>query len=323
MFPLHLARLLTAIVLALLGADAIAQGYRDRPMRILVGYTPGGTIDIVARLLAPKISGFLGQSVIVDNRPGAGANVAAEVVAKAAPDGYTALIANPALAISATAYRKLNYDAVRDLAPVALVANSCHLLIVHPSLPVGSVKDLIALAKAKPRHLNFSSGGQGTATHFPGELLKSMAGIEMVHIPYKSGEAAATAILTGEVAMYFSGIAVGLPLAKAGRVRALAVTTRQRSAVAPDIPTMEESGLPGFETSLWAAIFVPAGTPKAIIVRLNAEILKALDSPDLRERLASIGAEPFGSTPEQLGSYLQSEIEKYGKIVRAIGMKID
>lgn len=318
----HSAYVLAAL-LPIVASGAGAQEYPGRPVRLLIGYAPGGTVDIVARIVMPKVSEALGQSVIVDNRGGAGGNIATEMCAKAAPDGYTALMVNPALAISASAYRKLNYDALRDLAPVGLVANSSHLLIVHPSLPVRSVKDLIALAKARPGELNFSSAGQGNADHLPGEMLKSMAGIDIVHIPYKGGSLAAADVVSGQVAMYFSGIAVGLPLAKSGRVRALAVTTKQRSPIAPDIPTMEESGVPGFETSLWTALFVPAATPKPIIARLNAETLKALDAPEMRDRLAAIGAVPYGSTPERLGSFLQSEIEKYGRVVRAIGLKID
>lgn len=309
--------------LATFSAIAAEQPYPSRTIRLLVGFTPGGFIDIVARLIAPKMSESMRGSVIVENRPGAGANLAAELVARAPPDGYIALIVNNALPISAATYRKLNYDATRDLAPVALVANSSHLLIVHPSLPVRTARDLIALAKARPGQLNFASGGQGSGTHLTGELLKSLAGIDIVHIPYKGGADAATAVVTGEASMYFSGISVGLPLARAGRVTSIAVTTRQRSAIAPDIPTLEEAGVPGYEESLWAAVFVPAGTPKAIVARLNAEILKALEGTDVRARLASLGAEPYGSTPEQLGARLEAAIEKYGRIVRAVGIRSD
>lgn len=304
-------------------AISAEQPYPNRTIRVLVGFTPGGYIDIVARLIAPKMSESMRGSVIVENRAGAGANLAAELVARAAPDGYTALIVNNALPISATTYRKLNYDATRDLAPVAMVAISSHLLIVHPSLPVRTAKELIALAKTRPGQLNFASGGQGSGTHLAGELLKLLGGVDIVHIPYKGGADAATAVVTGEASMYFSGVSVGLPLARAGRVRAIAVTTRQRSAIAPDVPTLEEAGVPGYDESLWAAIFVPAGTPKAIVARLNAEILKALEGPDVRERLASLGAEPVGSTPEQLGARLEAAIEKYGRIVRAVGIRSD
>jgi tripartite-type tricarboxylate transporter receptor subunit TctC len=302
---------------------ALAQGYPNRPVRILVGFTPGGTTDVIARIVAQKMSEGLGASVLIDNRPGAGANIAAELAAKSPPDGYTALAVNPGLAISATLYSKLGYNALRDLAPVARMADSSHLLIVHPSLPVRSVKDLIGLAKAKPGHLNFSSAGVGNADHFAGELFKAMARIDIVHVPYKGGAQAAQDTVAGQVSMYFSGILVGLPLAKAGRVRALAVATGTRSPIAPDIPTIAESGLPGYEMVLWNAVFVPAATPREIIGRLNAEILKALQSPDVRERLVGVGAVPNGGSPEGLGAYFKSEVEKFGKIVHATGLKIE
>ena len=314
---------LLAASLSISTGGALAREYPQRPVRVLVGFAAGGTVDIVARLVMPKVAEALGQTVIIDNRAGASANIATELCARAAPDGYTTLLVNPALAISASAYRKLGYDAQRDLAPVGMVANSSHLLIVHPSLPARSVKELIALAKAKPGQLNFSSGGQGNADHLPGELLKSMTGIDIVHIPYKGGAPAAADLIAGQVSMYFSGIAVGLPLVKAGRARGLAVTTKRRSPLAPDMPTMDEAGVPGFETALWVGMFAPAGTPPAIVARLNTEIRKAVNAPDLRERLIAIGAVPFAGTPEELGVYLRNEIEKYGKVVRAIGLKID
>ncbi len=324
-------RLLCCALLACVCGGALAQGpstgsgqaYPNRPIRILVGFTPGGTTDVVARIVAQKMSEGLGNSVVIDNRPGAGANIAAELAAKSPPDGYTALAVNPGLAISATAYARLGYSALRDLAPVARVADSSHLLIVHPSLPVRSVKDLIALARTRPGQLNFSSAGVGNADHFAGELFKALARIDMVHVPYKGGAQAAQDTITGQVSMYFSGILVGLPLAKAGRVRALAVATGTRSPLAPDIPTIAESGLPGYEMALWNAVFVPAATPRDIIRRLNAEILKALKSPDVRERLAGVGAVPSGGSPEELGTYFRSEVEKFGKIVQATGLKIE
>jgi tripartite-type tricarboxylate transporter receptor subunit TctC len=300
-----------------------AQAFPTRPIRILVGFTPGGTTDVIARIVAQKMSEHLGRAVVIDNRPGAGANIAAELAAKSAPDGYTTLCVNPGLAISASAYTKLGYNALRDLAPVARIADSTHLLIVHPSLPVKSVRDLIALAKARPGQLNFSSAGLGNADHFAGELFKTGAGIDIVHVPYKGGAQAAQDTVTGQVSMYFSGILVGLPLAKAGRVRALAVATKTRSPIAPDIPTIAESGLPDYEMSLWNALFAPAGTPKDVITRLNAEVRKALEAPDVRERLLGAGAVPTAGTPEELGSYFGSEVARFAKVVQAIGLKLD
>jgi len=302
---------------------AHGQNYPTRPIRVLVGFTPGGTTDVVARVIAQKVSEGFKQSVVIDNRPGAGANIAAELAAKAPPDGYTILAVNPGLAISATLYAKLGYSALRDLAPVARIADSSHLLIVHPSLPARNIRELIALAKARPGQLNFSSSGVGNADHFAGELFNSMAGIKVVHVPYKGGAQAAQDTVTGQVSMYFSGILVGLPLAKTGKVRALAVATDKRSPLAPEIPTIAEAGLPGYEMTLWNAIFAPAATPKDIIGRLNAEIVKALQSHDVQERLAALGAAPGGGSPEDLGAYFKSEVEKFGKIVRALGLKIE
>lgn len=317
------SRMLCFVSLAAVCAAAQAQAYPSRPIRILVGFTPGGTTDVVARIIAQKMSEQLKQSVVIDNRPGAGANIAAELAAKAPPDGYTILVVNPGLAISATLYAKLGYNALRDLAPVARVADSSHLLIVHPSLPAHSVKELISLARARPGQLNFSSSGVGNADHFAGELFNSMARIKVVHVPYKGGAQAAQDTVTGQVSMYFSGILVGLPLAKTGKVRALAVATAKRSPLAPDIPTIAEAGVPGYEMTLWNAIFAPAATPKEIIGRLNAEIVKALQSPDVQQRLADLGAVPGGGTPEDLAVYFKGEVEKFGKIVRATGMKLE
>ena len=322
----RMARVLCCAMLAL-ASDAVlsqtATSFPSRPIRILVGFTPGGTTDVVARIVAHRMSENLGRGVIIENRPGAGANIAAEVTAKSTPDGYTIVAVNPGLAISASAYRKLGYNALRDLAPVARIADSSHLLVVHPSLPVKTIRDLIALAKAKPGALYFSSAGLGNADHFAGELFKSIAHVNMVHVPYKGGAQAAQDTVTGEVSMYFSGILVGLPLAKAGRVRAIAVATKTRSPVAPDIPTIAESGLPDYEMALWNAAFAPAQTPPEIIGRLNAEILKALSAQDVRERLLGAGAAPTGTTPEALGAYFRSEVEKFAKVVKAIDLKLD
>jgi tripartite-type tricarboxylate transporter receptor subunit TctC len=308
---------------AALACPAFAQTYPARPIRMLVGFTPGGTTDVVARIVAHGMSDSLGKAVVIDNRPGAGANIAAEIAAKSPPDGYTTLAVNPGLAISASAYAKLGYNALRDLAPVARMADSAHLLIVHPSLPVRSIRDLIALARAKPGALSFSSAGVGNADHFAGELFKSIARVAIVHVPYKGGAQAAQDTITGQVSMYFSGILVGLPLAKAGRVRALGVATRTRSPIAPDIPTIGESGLPEYEMALWNALFVPAATPKEVVARLNGEVLKALGQAEVRERLTGAGAVPTGGTPEEFAAYFRSEVERFGKVVQAIGLRLD
>jgi tripartite-type tricarboxylate transporter receptor subunit TctC len=318
-----LAGWLGVVVAAAAPIDALAQVYPNKPVRLLVGFTGGSTSDVIGRVVAQKVAEGLGQNVIVENRPGAGANIAAEVVAKASPDGYTALFANTGIAVAISAYSKLGYDVLRDLAPVGQAAASPHILVVSMSLPVQSVKDLIALVKAKPREFNVASTGSGNSDHFAYELFRSMTGAEMTHIVYKGGPQAMIDVMSGQVAAYFAGMAVALPLTRTGKTRALAVTSGRRSPMAPDIPTMEEAGLPGYEHLLWNAIFVPAATPKDIVARLDAELVKAVNSPDVRERFAALGAEPASRTSEQMAAYLRSEIDKYGKIVRAIGLKIE
>ena len=314
---------LSVVAAAMAPFDTMAQTYPNKPVHLLVGFTGGSTSDVIGRVVAQKLGEGLGQTVVVENRPGAGANIAAEVVAKAAPDGYTALFSNTGIAVAISAYAKLGYDVLRDLAPGGQAAASPHILVVSMALPVQSAKDLIALAKAKPRALNVASTGSGNSDHFAYELFRSMTGAEMTHIVYKGGPQAMIDVMSGQVAAYFAGMAVALPLARSGKTRALAVTSVKRSPMAPDIPTMAEAGLPGYEHLLWNAIFVPAATPKDIIARLDAELVKAVNSPDVRERFAALGAEPASRTSEQMAAYLRSEIDKYGKIVRAIGLKID
>jgi tripartite-type tricarboxylate transporter receptor subunit TctC len=265
----------------------------------------------------------LGRAVVFENRPGAGGNIGAEVVAKSQPDGYTTLYANTGIAVAVSAYAKLGYDLVRDLVPVGQAAAGPHILIINRSLPVKSVKELIALARSKPRELNVASSGSGNSDHFAYELFRSMTGAEMVHVPYKGGGQASVDVITGQMAAYFAGMAGGLPLARSGKVRALAVTTPRRSPIAPDIPTVAESGVPGYEHVLWNAVFAPAATPKDVVARLDGELATAVNAPDVRERFAALGVEPHSRSSEEMSRYLKSEIEKYGRIVRAIGLKID
>jgi len=318
------SRLLVAVSLVgLCVTSAFAQNFPAKPLRMVVGFPGGSTTDVIGRLLAQKMGEGLGQQVVMDNRPGAGANIAAELVARAPPDGYAILIANAGIAVSASAYAKLNYNALRDFAPVTQVSTTPHILIVHPSLPVKSVKDLIAFAKARPGQLNYASAGMGNSDHIAPAMFCAMTGLDMVHVPYKGGPQASADVIAGQIMMYFAGVPTGLPLSRTGKVKAMAVTSAKRSAVAPDVPTLAEAGVPGYEHTLWGMLFVPAATPKDVVVRLNREAVTALQSNDLRERYATMGVEPVGTPSEQTSAYLKSEIAKYAKVVKAIGLKMD
>ncbi len=312
-----------ACVLAISTVPAWPQGYPVKPVRVVVGFSAGSTTDMIGRVLATKLADGLGQPVVVENRPGAGANIAAEVVAKLPPDGYTALLANAGFATGATAYVKLGFNALRDFAPVTQVSATPHILVVHPSLPAKTVKELVAFTRARPGQLNFSSTGHGNSDHLAAELFSHMTGLKMVHITYKGGPQALGDVMSGQVAMYFAGLPVALPQVKAGRVRAMGVTSAQRAAPLPEVPTIAEGGVAGYEHILWSMLVVPAATPKDIVARLNREAVKALSAPEVRERYAGMGVEPTGSTPEQAAAYLKSEIDKYAKVVKAIGLRIE
>lgn len=314
------------LALAVAATAPLAQAqtaYPAKSVRLVIGFPAGSSSDVVGRLVAQKLGEGFGHNVVFENRPGAGANIAAEFVAKAPPDGYTALYANTGIAVAYTAYQKLAYDALRDLASVGQAVAGPHLLIVNLSLPVRSVKELIALAKSRPREMNVASSGNGNSDHFAYELFRSMTGAEMVHVAYKGGGQATVDVISGQMAAYFSGMAGGLPHVRSGKVRALAVTTGKRSAIAPDIPTMAEAGVPGYEHVLWNAVLVPAATPREAIRRFDVELAKVVNAPDLRERFAALGVEPQSRNAEQMTAYLKGEIEKYGRIVRAIGLKIE
>lgn len=300
-----------------------AQSYPAKPVRILIGFSPGSTTDLIGRVLATKMSEGLGQPVVVDNRPGAGANIAAELVSKAPPDGYSVLLANAGIATGATAYVKLNFNALRDFTPVSQVSATPHILVTHPSLPARTVKELIAFTRARPGELNFSSTGHGNSDHLAAELFNFMTGLRMVHVTYKGGPQALGDVITGQIAMYFAGLPVALPLVKAGRVKALGLTAAKRAAVLPEVPTIAEAGVPGYEHILWSMLLVPAATPKDIVARLNQETVKALGAADVRERYAGMGVDAASSTPEQALGYLKSETQKYAKVVKAIGLRIE
>ena len=313
---------IVAAALALSGASALAQTYPSKPIRIVVGFTPGGGVDINARLLAPKLSEFLGQPVIVENRPGAGTNIANELVAKAAPDGYTLLINTPAVAINMALYRKLPYDTLRDLVAVSIFSEAPNILVVHNGVPARDVSEFVALARAKPGTLNYSSAGSGTTQHLAGELLKLRTGTDIVHVPYKGTAPSLTSLVAGEVDMSFANIPAILQHVKAGRLRPLASTGTKRAELMPDVPTMKEAGV-DVEVTVWYAVLAPAATPREIVGTLAGAIMKAARSPDIRQRLLDQGAEPVGSTPEEFDRVLRAEVAKWQEVIGAAGIRAD
>jgi len=303
------------------GEGAFAQNYPVRPIRMIVAYPPGGGTDIVGRMMAQKLGENLGQTVVVDNRGGATGNIGTELAARATPDGYTLLMGNVAPnAINVSLFKKLPFDPVKDFAPVSLVAVTPNILVVQPSLPVKTVKDLVALAKAKPGALNFPSAGVGSSSHLAGEMLKTLAGIDMVHVPYKGGGPALIALLSGQVQIMFATLPAAMPHVKSGKLRPVAVTTSRRSQALPELPTIAESGVSGYEAATWYGLLAPAGTPKAIVGRLHAEIVKIL-ATDTRQFLMAQGFEPAGTAPAEFAGYIKSEIAKWGKVIRDAGIK--
>jgi tripartite-type tricarboxylate transporter receptor subunit TctC len=319
-----LYRAALVIVLAVIAAGTSAQTYPTRPIRLVVPFPAGGTTDILAREVGQRLSVSLGQPVVVDNRPGAAGNIGSDLVAKSAPDGYTLLMCTVSThAINPNLYAKLPYDHVKDFAPVILVAGVPNVLEVTPSLPVNTVSDLIKLAKEKPGQINFASSGSGTSIHLSGELFKTMAGVDMTHVPYKGSAPAITDLMGGQVQVMFDNLPSSLQQIKAGKLRAIAVTSAQRAPALPNVPTIAESGLAGFEASSWFGVVAPAGTPQAIIARINADVNQWLQSPDAKEKLLAQGAAAAGGTPEQFAAYIRTETEKWAKVVKASGAKVD
>ena len=301
-------------------AAAHAQSYPAKPIRLILPVAAGSTSDTIGRMVARNLSERLGQQIVVDNQPGAGGNIGVPIAARAAADGYTMLMISSAQAISPHIYAKLTYDIVRDFAPVTLIADGLYMLTVHPSVPARSVKELIALARARRGELSFGSAGVGTGTHLTGELFKSAATIDLLHVPYRGMGPAISELAGGQISMAFLGLPSGLPQMQAGKVRALAVTSAARSNAARELPTLAEAGLPGFEATTWQGFVVPAGTPRDVIARLHAESARAVQAVDVRERYAALGVEPVSNTPVQFAAYIQSEIVKWGKAVRGTGL---
>ena len=313
---------LMAVALIQTGA-ANAQTYPAKPLRLIVPQSAGGSTDQVARPLAQQMGAALGHSVIVDNRPGAGSVIGTDVVAKSAPDGYTLLAVAASFSMSPSLYRNLPFDPIRDFAPISLLSSLPNILSVHPSLPVKSVKELIAFAKARPGQLNFGSSGVATGTHMSMELLMHLTGIKMVHVPYKGGAPSVTALMSGEVQVTFATISTALPHVKSGRLRALAVSTARRAAIAPAVPTIAEAAVPGYDYASWIGLLAPAKTPPAIVARLNAEAVKALQTPEIKAILAVEGSEPIGNSPEQFAAILKTEVARWAQVVKAAGIKAD
>jgi tripartite-type tricarboxylate transporter receptor subunit TctC len=302
---------------------ASGQAYPAKPIRIVVPLAAGGPGDLLARAIAQKLSDAVGQPVVIDNRPGANSNVGNEAVARATPDCYTLLATASTLTINPSLYANLSYDPIRDFAPVTAIATTPLVLVVHPSLSVRSVKELIALAKARPTQILYGSPGNGSTPHLAAEMFNTMAGVKLMHVPYKGVTGAFSDLLGGQISLMFPGAPIAVPQVKAGKLRALGTTGAKRTPAAPEVPTIAEAALPGYEVSVWYGILAPAGTPPTVISRLNTEIVRIVQLPDIRERWAALGAEPLHSAPEQFAAFLKNDLGKWAKVVRDSGAKID
>lgn len=321
---LRSAKWIAAFIAAMgMAQGALAQAYPSKPITMVVPYAPGGGADIVARTISQRLSEALGQQIVIDNRPGAGGNLGATLAARAAPDGYTLMLGTNTHAANMSLYAKPPYDLGRDFAPVSLLSSTPLVLVVHPSLPAPSVKALVALARKKPAALNYSSGGNGSTPHLAAEMFKTAARVDIVHVPYKGVAQGLTDLVSGQVQLMFTSISAATPHTRSGRLRVLAVTGAKRSPAAPEVPTMIEAGFPGFEVSIWNALFVPAKTPATAIGRLNAEVVKVLNAADVRERFASLGVEPISSTPEETAAYVKAELARWSKVVKDSGARVD
>jgi tripartite-type tricarboxylate transporter receptor subunit TctC len=315
-------RIAVMLVAAAFAAGAAAQsGYPSRAVRIIVPSSAGGGSDIIARILAPKLAERLGQQIVVDNRAGAGTMIGGDVVAKSPPDGYTLLLGVSTLATNAAIYRKVPYNALTDFAPITLVLSAPNILVVHPSLPVKSVKELIWFSEARPGQLNYASAGTGTGPHLSMELFLSMAKLKMVHIPYKGSAPAMIDLLGGQVVVMAATMLTAIPHIRSGRLRGLGVTSTQRTAVAPEVPTIAEAGVPGYEAVQWYGVLAPAQTPKEIVTRLHRELSAILQTSEIKERFAADGGDAGGNTPEEFARYIRSETEKWAKVVKAAGIR--
>lgn len=320
---MHALRRIFAGLLGAAISTAAGATYPDRPLRLIVPYAPGGGTDLTSRLIARRLGDSFSQQVIVDNRAGGASNIGCEIAARSAPDGYTLLTAGISFSINVSIFAKLNYDPVKDFDPVSLVATVPLIAVVHPSVPATTIAELIALAKAKPGALNYASGGTGTANHIAGELFKYMTGTDIVHVPYKGGGPAIADVIGGQVQLLFNTMTSTVGFMNSGKLRALAVTGKQRSPGVPTLPTVAEAGVPGFDVGAWFGVVVPHGTPRALVNKLNAEIVRITRLPEAREQFTAQGAEPVGSTPEEFGRHLRTEIDKWAKVAKAAKMRAE
>ena len=317
-------RVLVAALLCSVSSSAFSQNYPSRTARMIVPWTAGGTADLMARVASQKFSESFGQQFVVDNRPGAGGLIGTDQVAKAAPDGLTLLLATTAPnSVAPSLYAKLPFDPVKDFASISLMATTCYVLSVHPSMPVSNARQLVALAKARPGQLTFSSPGNGTPNHLSGEMLKMLTGIDMQHVPFKGSAQAIADVIGGQIAMCFENIVVASPYVKSGRIKALAVTSAKRASALPSVPTMVESGVPGFEAIGWFGVVAPAATPKDIVAKLNSEMARMLAAPDIKERISNLGAEVVSTTPEGMDQFNRAQIALWGKVVKASGARAE
>jgi tripartite-type tricarboxylate transporter receptor subunit TctC len=318
-----MVRAVLGLVLLLFGASAWSQAYPARAVRIVVPFAVGGPADIYGRFIGARLSETLGQPFVIENRPGGGAVVGTDAVAKATPDGYTLLLMSNTHTVNETLIPKKPYDLMRDLAPVSGINYSDLLLVVHPSVPASNLREFIALAKSKPKGMNYASSGPGTPYHMAGELFKSMAGVEIEHVPYKGSDGARTGILGGQVQMMFDAITTMAAHGRAGRVKVLASSGKQRSAITPEVPTVSEAGVPGYEAVIWLGLMAPAGTPRPLLERLSAEVVKVVNAPEVKENWTKQGAAPMGMAPDQFDKFMREDIQKWAKLVRDTGMKVD
>ncbi len=314
------AAALACIAVAAIAGETHAQTYPVRPLRFILPFPPGGPTDLLGRAVGQKLSEQIGQPVVPENRGGAGGNLGLDLAAKAPPDGYTIVLSSPVIAIGPSLYKKLPFDAAKDFAPISLVANIQNVMLVHPSVPAKTLKEFIQLARRNPGKLNFATGGVGTTTHLAAELLQTMEKIKLVHVPYKGTGVALTALLGGETDMLIMAVPAAMPMIKAGKVRPLAVLSKERNDVLPNVPTAKEAGVDNFVVPIWYGMLTSAGTPQQIVTRLNQEIVKALRSPDLKERLIAAGVEPVSSTPEEFAKYIRSETVRYAQVIKSAGI---